>query len=72
VKIRITDCKIADSCGKCLKVCPEGALIKVPLGKMKSSSEKPKYTIKPFYDRLCTGCGKCVSVCPKRAIRLKG
>lgn len=71
VKITIVDCGIAESCRKCLSVCPAGALVKVPVGKNRSSSEKPEYAIKPYYQKLCVGCMACVQVCPKKAIRIK-
>ena len=39
-------------CGKCAKVCPEGAITQNAKGVYMISRKK------------CTGCGKCVEACP--------
>ena len=39
-------------CGKCAKVCPEGAITQNPKGVYMINKKK------------CTGCGKCAEACP--------
>jgi pyruvate formate lyase activating enzyme len=50
-----------NSCGKCLEICPEGALT------LDSISEKILINRK-----LCTNCGKCISVCYTGALQYFG
>ena len=69
--LKIKQCSNADACRKCLKICPVGALILVPVGRMKSYSEKPKYKIQPHFEEVCTKCNECVEVCPQKAICFK-
>lgn len=46
------------SCGRCLLVCPAGAIARSNPG---------------LVDRdRCTGCGKCAEICPTNALTLKG
>lgn len=49
-----------DRCGKCLKVCPFGAL-KLP-------DEGPVIV----EEALCKGEGACVPICPQKALQIKG
>ena len=70
VRIEVAYCGIVADCRKCLAICPVGALMKVPVGKMKSFDNEPDHIIRPYYEKLCTGCGKCVSICPKKAIKI--
>jgi ferredoxin len=44
-----------DNCGKCLKICPVGAIL----------AEETEPKINP---ELCTDCGSCADICPERAI----
>jgi len=70
VKIRIKSCKDPDGCSICLRSCPVGALMKVPIGDMKSKKKKPKYKIRSYFRDLCTGCGLCEKKCPEGVIRV--
>jgi glycyl-radical enzyme activating protein len=58
IKYTVTEC---NGCGKCLEICPEGALKLEPVsGKI-------------MIDRkLCTNCGKCISVCYTGALQYFG
>ncbi|MBX6422304.1 CoB--CoM heterodisulfide reductase iron-sulfur subunit A family protein [Thermosulfurimonas sp. F29] len=48
-----------DGCGKCVEVCPFGALRLTPEGLLVEES-------------LCKGEGACVPVCPKKALQIAG
>jgi pyruvate formate lyase activating enzyme len=53
---------LCQQCGKCISVCPEGAI-------------NPDVHILPIekIDRLkCTNCGECVQICPNDALRMSG
>ena len=72
VKIKIRPCKDPDACSICLKSCPVGALMKIPVGKMKSTKHKPKrYKIKAYFADLCIRCKLCEENCPENAISIK-
>lgn len=43
-------------CGKCAKVCEQGAITQNPKG------------VYMINKKLCTGCGKCVEVCPMKVM----
>lgn len=49
------------SCGRCMKVCPYGAV---------EIKEKSKGSVAWVTPALCKGCGACTSVCPTDAITL--
>lgn len=53
-------------CGKCMDVCPTGA-IGIPRGEVVTTS----YGQVSLDARLCNGCGKCVDACKLRAISKK-
>ena len=44
-------------CGKCMKVCEQGAI-----------TQNPKTGIYMINKKLCIGCGKCVEVCPTKVM----
>ena len=48
-----------DGCGKCVEICPVGAI------ELVSASERKVADINPF---TCSGCGACVPECPRGAI----
>ncbi|MDY6310711.1 MAG: LdpA C-terminal domain-containing domain [Cyanobacteriota bacterium] len=54
----LIDEKKCSSCGKCAKICPQGAIFK---------SEDLSYKVNKI---RCIGCEKCVSVCPNSAFGL--
>jgi len=49
-----------DECGRCLEVCPVGAIIKSEGGKVGIDR------------KLCTNCGECSEVCPAKAMKVFG
>ncbi|MBI2252287.1 MAG: 4Fe-4S binding protein [Armatimonadetes bacterium] len=51
--------ELCNLCGKCIKVCPEGAI----------SLEANNYLI--LNKALCNGCGICKSACPQGVIFMK-
>jgi heterodisulfide reductase subunit A len=53
----LIDWKTCIECGRCLDLCPEQAISKVPGWKY-------------FVNEKCTSCGKCVDACPVGAISL--
>ncbi len=44
-------------CGKCMKVCENGAI-----------TQNPKTGVYMINKKLCTGCGKCAEVCPTKVM----
>jgi len=60
--IPIIDHQACDSCSKCVKVCPMGALSLLEDGESKRLLHKQE---------RCIGCGLCVVACPKVALTLK-
>ena len=44
-------------CGKCMKVCEQGAI-----------PQNPKTGVYMINKKLCVGCGKCVEVCPMKVM----
>ena len=48
------------SCGACMQVCPNGAVVPLENGKMGRDTEK------------CTHCGACTEVCPNKARVMSG
>ena len=44
-------------CGKCMKVCEQGAI-----------TQNPKTGVYMINKKLCVGCGKCVEVCPMKVM----
>lgn len=50
-------------CGKCMRVCPTGA-ISIPKGDFVTTS----YGTVSIDEDLCNACGKCADVCKLRAI----
>ena len=59
LKFIAPDC---DGCGKCIGVCPTGAIAFDPETPGKITVDRSK----------CTVCGKCVEACPKRALEIVG
>ena len=47
-------------CGKCAKVCEQGAI-----------TQNPKTGIYMINKKLCVSCGKCVEVCPMKVMVMK-
>ena len=59
-------CAGAESCGKCLSVCPAGA---ISLGKKKESlTDGQAYTLVKVDRQACTGCFRCTEVCAPQAL----
>jgi len=71
VKIDNSKCLGADKCGKCMKICPVGVFMNVPVGKFRSGVEPECFEIVPYYDAVCYACGACVKVCPVKCITLQ-
>ena len=47
-------------CGKCAKVCEQGAI-----------TQNPKTGVYMINKKLCVGCGKCVEICPMKVMVMK-
>jgi len=58
------------NCGRCLQVCPTGALTKGP--KIFSKFEKKEIQVIDFNRNKCNKCGLCTQVCPSKALYLTG
>ncbi len=59
--------QVCSSCGRCLPVCPAGAISRKE-GRAPAAGQG-----RPANDRAkCTGCGTCVGVCPAGARRICG
>lgn len=52
-------------CGRCVPMCPVGALSLVPGQETTSGKKKQKATVAT---ELCVGCGVCAATCPAQAI----
>ena len=48
-------------CGKCMRVCEQGAI-----------TQNPKTGVFMINKKLCIGCGKCVAECPMKVMAQKG
>ena len=48
---------ICIQCGKCMKVCEQGAI-----------TQNPKTGVYMINKKLCVGCGKCIEVCPMKVM----
>ncbi|MFX4261112.1 glycyl-radical enzyme activating protein [Pelotomaculum propionicicum] len=59
-----------DNCGKCLEVCPTGALAKGR--KFYSKFEKKEIQVIDLNRDKCDKCGLCAGVCPPKALYLTG
>jgi len=71
VKINLKKCLGAKKCGKCLKICPVGVFMNVPIGAYTGDVWKTKYKIVPYFKELCNNCKACQKVCPTNCISLK-
>lgn len=59
-----------EKCGRCLGICPKGALTK---GKIKKSgTDNSDIQIIEINRELCDGCGECAEVCTPRALSMIG
>jgi pyruvate formate lyase activating enzyme len=65
-----TRCIGADACGRCLDVCPEGALKKGRV--VDSAIHKAEIQLIDRDLALCSHCGKCAEVCPAQALAFIG
>ena len=63
-------CLGPEECGKCLKVCPVGVFMKIPVGRYAYKREPKEYKVKPYFKELCNNCGACQRVCPTNCIRV--
>ncbi len=70
IKIDHSKCLSADKCGKCMRICPLGVFMKVPVGKFNPEKPPEKFRIEPFFEEICDGCKACVRICPVKCIEL--
>lgn len=63
-------CIGVDSCGKCLEVCPTGALTKGR--RFYSRFEKKEIQVIELNRDACNNCGRCAGVCWPKALYLTG
>ncbi|OPZ73764.1 MAG: Benzylsuccinate synthase activating enzyme [Firmicutes bacterium ADurb.Bin456] len=63
-------CIGTDSCGKCLEVCPAGALTKGR--RLYSKFEKREIQVIELNRDACNNCGRCALVCWPKALYLTG
>ena len=68
VKIDYKKCLGAEACGNCLRICPVGVFMNVPIGKYKGDPWRTSYKIVPYFRDLCNNCRACQKVCPKNCI----
>ena len=59
-----------EECGRCLDVCPTGAV--VPGNKRKSLTGDTELTLIRVERGLCDNCGKCAKACPSKALYMCG
>jgi Fe-S-cluster-containing hydrogenase component 2 len=61
------DAEQCTGCGKCVSLCPVGAMSLVSAHDPRHRSQKKAQ----IDERYCLGCGVCVRPCPRAAIKLK-
>jgi pyruvate formate lyase activating enzyme len=63
-------CIGVENCGKCLEICPKGALKKGK--KIYSKTQKANIQIIDLNREACDNCGKCTEICPADALAIAG
>lgn len=58
---------VCTGCGKCIEVCPVGAIRLVSAGDIKH----PKLSKTTINEEICLGCGICKRVCPSGSVSLE-
>ena len=69
IEIDYKKCRGAEKCGLCLKNCPTGVYMNVPIGEFVPNKAPEKYKIVPAFEKDCTGCKTCLKLCPEKCIR---
>lgn len=63
-------CIGVEDCGKCLQICPAGAL-RVGAGDSLAANTSDRHLVDRDTD-LCDNCGKCTDICPAKALCMTG
>jgi len=64
-------CGKPEDCTECLKTCPLGVLLMIPIGSGKANEAPRAWKIKPRFPEQCNGCGLCAEKCPRHAIQIR-